>query len=168
MEGQSTRAWRYHDDARLFDESLAEIKVAEPKRKEPDVGGMDRIAKGETALASMPAERAAALASVPSTLQKHELKQKLQTLLAKKQSKVAEFIEASKQANLGSPEITLNAMSSGNGSPMEGRVDEAKLTRAAMHQGPAADLLAAGLKALKGEQPKIAAVLRTARAMIKR
>lgn len=148
---EEARPFRYHDEARRLGEELAEIKVAEPKRKEPDIpdaGGLARIAKGETAFGSMSSDRAAVLAAVPQDLKKHEVKQKLQTLLNKKQQKVASFIaEASKVADMASSDVSLNAMTDGVGS---GPADRAESRYQGIHQGPAANLIAAGLKSLKG------------------
>jgi hypothetical protein len=83
------KPFRYYDEARTFGESLAEIKVAEPVKPEPNVGALDRILSGETALSKMADERAMAHASAPEEMQKHELKKKLHALLDEKQKRAA-------------------------------------------------------------------------------
>jgi hypothetical protein len=153
---EEARPFRYHDEARRLDEELAEIKVAEPKSKPPAplaTGGLERIAKGETAFGAMPADRAAVLASIPQDMKKHEVKQKLQTLLAKKHTKVAEFIsQANKVADLAASDVVLNSTTEGTGSGPAERENERHLDA---HQGPAANLIAAGLKAAKGSKSRL-------------
>jgi hypothetical protein len=150
---EQARPFRYDDQYRLLDESLVDIKVAAPVVREPDVGGLERIAAGKTALASIPATRAAAAASVPHDLQKEEVKKKLRELLEKKQSKIAAFVDASKLAFMESTGqsdssatgiVTPSQMMSGNGSATDSR--DTSTPREGVHQGPAANLIAAGLK----------------------
>jgi hypothetical protein len=158
MEEPVMKPWRYHDAARELGESLADIKMPEPvKAASRSTGALDRIASGDTAFKGMAASREAAAASAPEELQKNELKKKLQALLATKRDKVAarraavdDFIEKAKLANPSSPDVTLNAMTSGNGMPAEDK--PAVTRREGVHQGPAANFLAAGLKALKSEK----------------
>lgn len=150
------KPWRYNDEARVLDESLADIKVAQPVRREPDIGGLDRIISGNTALASLPAEHAAAQAGVPNALKEHAVRQKLRSLLAEKQKKVASFLERMKRADLMLPDITPSQMTSGTGQPIEQDRDrDIKLQRLTANQGPAANLIAAGLKALNNQQSKL-------------
>lgn len=157
MSEDVTRPFRYHDEARRLGEELVSIEVVAPKLAAHD--GMGRIARGETALAGIPANQAAAVAAVPSELQKRELQQKLQTLLDRKQRKVASFVgEAKKLANPSAPDVALSAMTSGTGMSGVERPSGMDMRLESVHQGPAANLFAAGLKALReGHGKKIAA-----------
>lgn len=154
------KPFRYHDEARAFGESLAEIKVAEPKKSPPATGALERIAAGKTAFEGMQASRDAAAAAAPDELQTHELKRKLTTLLQQKRKHAATahagvdaFIaDAEKLANPYAPDVPLSAMTSGNGATTIENDRPAVARREGIHQGPAANLIAAGLKAAKQQK----------------
>lgn len=152
------RPYRYFDEARAFGESLAEIKVAAPEHEEKNRGALERIATGNTALGSMPHSQAAAAAGVPDQMQRLEVRRRLQSLLAKNKQKLAArdvalraFCLQVKQAsdlNPNGPDVTPNAMTSGTGVSDASQRIEARL---GIHQGPAANFFAKGLKALKND-----------------
>jgi hypothetical protein len=145
-----TRPWRYDDEARRLGESLVEIKLAEPKRPEPDVGALDRIASGQMPLASIPADRAAAIAGVPRDMQKEEVRERLRGLLSHRQAKVASFIVGAARLKLATSDtgyITPAEMTAGGTGPAPGGGSTATKHEGA-HQGPAANLIASGLKAI--------------------
>lgn len=148
------RPFRYHDEARRLGEALAEIKVAAPVVRPNQ--GMDLIAKGKTALATVSENAATAVAGVPAELQKQELQAKLQKLLDKKQKKVASFLaEARKYANPMVPDVSAAAMTSGNGTPTAPQVEQ-PVRLSGAQQGPAANLIARQLRE-RNEQFKAAA-----------
>jgi hypothetical protein len=153
------KPFRYDDEARTFGESLAEIKVAAPAAPEPNVGALERILQGDTALSKMAEERAMAHASVPEDLAKHELKKKLHALLQDKQKKTASvragidaFVaRAEKIANPTMSDVTPGMMTSGNGQPIP-QPEPVEAPMGASSQGPAADLFARALKQHNSKQ----------------
>lgn len=150
------RPFRYFDVARQLGESLRDIELTPVPVKTAAEGGLDRINRGQTALSDMQSSQAAASASVPSEMQKAEVKRRLQALLAHKKVKAAardivleRFCErAEKLANPMGPDVTPSAMTSGIGRPLDS--EEGRGTRyQGVHQGPAGDLIARTLKELR-------------------
>jgi hypothetical protein len=146
--------YRYLDEQRKLGESLVDIPVAPPRAPHFETGALDRIATGNTVLAKMAADVAVSVASVPQDHHKHELKKKLQTLLFEKQQKelnkqhkVASFVARVKRADPSGPDVTPGAMTSGTG---QGAFIERRPE--GIHQGPAANLIARGLKQLRMEE----------------
>lgn len=148
--------FRYNHEARLFDESLAEIQVASPKvAAEPSYGGLDRIANGQTALAQHESAQEHAAHGAHADVQKHELKKKLVSLLNKDRQKAAArdlvldhfMSRVTKLANPNSPDLGVASMTSGVSA---GTGDKPAPVRSnGADQGPAADFFAQGLKELR-------------------
>lgn len=150
------RPFRYFDEARRLGESLHDIALTPPVAKVAAEGGLDRIAKGNTALSDLQGSQAAASASVPSEMQKAEVKRRLQALLAHKKVKAAArdvvlerfCARAEKLANPMGPDVTPTAMTSGTGGPLDAEAGRGTRYQG-VHQGPVGDLIARTLKELR-------------------